>query len=198
MAACAILISEIVLAISRFFVIYTLKFHQFSVFQLLQCTEKVPTAETVSYKVTVLTPIPPAPKVSCQRSQLQQLPSLKCNISRQVISLMFQFWVELGGIETFVAEVVRKPGFLTCFNSSLQARCGCSELAESPQYTIMLASTLAGTADSKLELSSRLSEQQMDIPTLRNTCWAAQVGNMREICNICVSVFGRGTFCRLN
>eukprot|EP00039_Didymoeca_costata_P005679 m.83580 g.83580 ORF g.83580 m.83580 type:complete len:1030 (+) comp12928_c0_seq3:208-3297(+) len=106
-------------------------------FKLLQCTEKVPTAETVSYKVTVLTPIPPAPKV---------------------ISLMFQFWVELGGIETFVAE----------------ARCGCSELAESPQYTIMLASTLAGTADSKLELSSRLSEQQMDIPTLRNTCWAAQ------------------------
>ena len=74
------------------------------------------------------------------------------------VSFTFQLWVELGGTQTMVAE----------------AYCGSAELLMSPMYTVMLTSTLSGTADSKLVLGIRKSTRKGNFRTLRTTCWMGQ------------------------
>ena len=74
------------------------------------------------------------------------------------VSFTFQLWVELGGTQTMVAE----------------AYCGSAELMMSPTYTVMLASTLSGTADSKLVLGIRKSTRKGNFRTFNTTCWMAQ------------------------
>lgn len=121
------------------------------------CYASIRARDATMSMVQITDSCPTAADVAFQIIPLIAVPPLPA-----AVSFGFELWVELAGTSTMVAE----------------AQCGSAELLLAPSYTVMLTSTLSGTADSKLVLDIKKSKRCVTFETFRTTCWMAQAFNM--------------------